>query len=382
MYCGGWRRSWSSGRTDRERQGRGNTPLWACPRRGSLRNAGLRLARCLVIVAAASTLDACIHYTHTAYQPQAEAETPRPTVAPAFSYPRTPIAFANDTIENDPAAPFDVRHVQLPSIGDNGQPGNRVTADYYRQRGGDDQRLIIVLPIWGRQDGYPPVRIAEGIAKRFRDINVLRVRGPNGLMDWERLKDIDSEAEFETMFERYAGRFRVNVVDTRRLIDWAEQRPEIDGGRVGVIGFSIGAIATAVLIANEPRLRAGIVAMGALEPAKILTQCGGQRGQARAAVMERLGWNRQDYREAIEPYFAPMDEWVDGSWPEPERLLVFDARFDRCMPRASQDKLWRRLGEPERVSISAGHRSAFLAMTFIGFYFINHWIYDFVDENL
>lgn len=340
------------------------------------------VARLLVVLAVASAAGGCVHYQHTPYDPEAAAEAPEPDVAELFRYDRDRVAFNNDVVEDDADASYDIRHVKLASIGDNGQPGNLVRADYYRQRGRDDQRLMIVLPIWGRDEIYPPKRIAEGIARRLPDVNVLRVRGPDRLMDWDRLAAAESEAEFDALYERYAERFRINVLDVRRLIDWAQQQPEIDGERVGVAGFSIGAIAAAVVAANEPRLRLGVIGMGAVEPARVLAECGGRRGEAREIIMERFGWDVGDYRDAVADYFAELDASVDGSWPDPRRLLVIDARFDRCMSREVQDELWRRLGRPERISISGGHRTAFLSMTFIGFYFVNHWIYDFVDEYL
>jgi dienelactone hydrolase len=49
-----------------------------------------------------------------------------------------------------------------------------------------------------------------------------------------------------------------SVVECRRAIDYLETRPEIDSGRIGVLGQSMGGMQTFALTGVEPRLRAAV----------------------------------------------------------------------------------------------------------------------------
>lgn len=47
--------------------------------------------------------------------------------------------------------------------------------------------------------------------------------------------------------------------DDRRLVDYVTSRPDVDGGRIGCIGISMGGYRSAYLAAMEPRIRAACV---------------------------------------------------------------------------------------------------------------------------
>jgi dienelactone hydrolase len=58
-----------------------------------------------------------------------------------------------------------------------------------------------------------------------------------------------------------AATFRPLVVNARRALDLLAARADVDRGRLGLVGFSLGAQTAAILAGDEPRLRAvGIVA--------------------------------------------------------------------------------------------------------------------------
>lgn len=301
--------------------------------------------------------------------------------APLFAYDSGP-DYHNDTVgqHEDPA--YEVRRIRFASVGDNGQPGDRVVGHWLRHEGSGPRRLVIVLPIWGLEDVYPVRKTARGIASRVPNTDVFWLRGPEQLVDWSRVAEAETEEAFHQALARFVERLRVNVVDIRRIIDWAEQQPGIDSGRIGIVGFSIGAIVASVAVANEPRLRAAVLAMGAAEPGRVLATCNGAPGQARERIMDRFGWSTDRYREAVSLHFAPLRAATRAPRTDPGRLLIFDARLDGCIPRESQDALWERMGRPERVSIFAGHKLAFLAMTPLGLNSMSSQIYRFFDEKL
>ena len=84
------------------------------------------------------------------------------------------------------------RPLELPSVGENGQPGNLVTARYYEGKRSGAKPLVIVLPIWGIHD-YPSNdhlgRPAESAAPAT--INVLQILGERPLFDWQAIGGAD-----------------------------------------------------------------------------------------------------------------------------------------------------------------------------------------------
>jgi dienelactone hydrolase len=58
-----------------------------------------------------------------------------------------------------------------------------------------------------------------------------------------------------------AATYRPLVVNARRALDVLVARPDVDGSRLGLVGFSLGAQTAAILAGDEPRLHAvGVLA--------------------------------------------------------------------------------------------------------------------------
>ncbi len=139
-----------------------------------------------------------------------------------------------------------IKAVELPSVGENGQPGNLVTARYYEGKRSGEKPLVIVLPIWGIHD-YPSndhlCRLAG--AQRRRDQRpadpgraaAVRLAGDRGA---------GNEAAFFGRLDRMVDRFVATVIDVRRLVDWAQSQPEVDPDRIALVGFSMSALVASV----------------------------------------------------------------------------------------------------------------------------------------
>jgi hypothetical protein len=52
------------------------------------------------------------------------------------------------------------------------------------------------------------------------------------------------------------------------------------------------------------------------------------------------------------------------------------------VPKVARDRLWHAFGRPERIAYLYDHRTAFLAMTFLGGYSLQRQVYRFLDEAL
>jgi predicted esterase len=122
---------------------------------------------------------------------------------------------------------------------------------------------------------------------------------------------------------------RQTVVDERRALDLLADRPEIDPRRLGVMGFSLGAIASATLLGVDHRIRCGVLASA---------------GQRLAPLLQRFGGAR---------YLRAMSAFDPARWigSVSARVLVQNGLLDRDFP--PYDALAR--GRRGGVMYRAGH---------------------------
>ena len=269
----------------------------------------------------------------------------------------------------------------FPSAGENGQAGNLVTARYYRSKSKGAKPLVIVLPIWGIHT-YPSNAISGGLRKHGGNINVLQIDGERPLLDWDAVGDTRTEAEFFDLLDQMIGRFVSTVIDVRRVVDWAETQTDVDPQRIALIGFSMGALLASVAMANEPRLAAGVLVMGGADPHDVLATCDHEIERGRKHILEHLDWSLDKYRNELAKALARINPARFAGMVDPRRVLIIEAAADTCMPRTSRERLWRAMGQPERIAYLYDHRVAFLAMTFLGGNDLQQQIYRFLDRRL
>ena len=107
--------------------------------------------------------------------------------------------------------------------------------------------------------------------------------------------DVTDEDEFLETWTQGADHEVATVSDMRRLIDWAEGRPEIDAGRIGLIGFSHGAMLAPVLAAQEPRISSTVLVMGGADPHEVIARCEGARTEGiQDHALETFGWSKDE----------------------------------------------------------------------------------------
>lgn len=331
------------------------------------------------------TLLGCTAHICTPLQPEINTRVERKSRPHILPYQKGPVPFENSIIQKDPKLPYQLRHLKIPSIGENGQENNLIEALYYRSNTAGKLPLVIVLPIWGQGFGvtYPPEKVTSTLRSRSHGgMHVLRVLGEREVIDWKELGEAESEEQFLSIMSRMAQREATHIIDASRLVDWAEERDEIDATRIGLIGFSHSAITGSMMAANEPRFAAVVLMMGGAHPHRILAVCDSDAARLREKILPRFGWTAGDYERAIEPFFRPVDVANYPGRVDPSRILIFDSHVDQCVPRDSRDDLWEALGRPERISFLYGHKMSFLTMTPLGFYWTRREIYEFFESTL
>ncbi len=337
-------------------------------------------------VAALMQLAGCTAHVRTPYRGADDVAVvaARETApSPAFEYTRAEVHVTNHLAGVGATSRYRLRLLEFPSIGDNGQDGNLISARYFQSTATGPRPLVIVLPIWARFT-YPSNKICSYL-QRHSDgaVHVLDVLGVRFLIDWAELADAPDEETYMALWRRAVERERVTMIDIRRLVDWAAQRPEVDGSRVAIIGFSHSAILAGTVVTQEPRLAAVVLVMGGAHPEQIVAHC---RGERTSSVQERaedgFGWSRDELARRLQPVFEVVDAASYAGRVDPQKVLFFDARRDRCIPESSRDALWEALGRPERISLDYSHRNAFLSMTPLGGSWMCRRIWEFLEPRL
>jgi len=269
------------------------------------------------------------------------------------------------------------------SVGRNNQPGNRVEAVYYQASAPGPHRLIVVLPIWGASE-YPSRKTAHQLLRGAagEHTHVLLVRGPENLLDWQAIGAAATEEAWRTQVQRASASLASTVIDVRRLVHWAAHRPEVDARRIGIVGFSVGAIAASLVMGQDPLISTGAFVMGGANPHQILATCRGKAATAREPVLARFGWTVEEYEEQLEPYFEGVNPVRYAGTIHPRDVLVIDASVDHCIPETAREDFWEAMGRPERISLAYGHKTAFLSMTPLGFGYTWRRVTEFLDRRL
>ncbi len=300
-----------------------------------------------------------------------------------FSYPRQAVALSNHTLDENASRYYTIRSLSYPSSGDNGQDGNRVTANFYKSKLPGAKPLVIVLPLWGSYT-YPPEKIAKGIRDRVDgEAHVLYMLGERFMLDWPGLREAPDPQAFRRRMQDMVERIRTHVTDVRRFIDWAETDPTIDTSRIAIIGFSHGALISSLITVVDPRIKVSVSVMGGAHPHEIIATCPLERtGGVRESVERRFGWSLGQYQGELERLMAPLDVARYPGRFDPAHALIIESRYDECVPKHARDALWESFGRPERYSFNYSHKKAFLSMTPLGLNYMRGIIYDFVDKTL
>ena len=267
-----------------------------------------------------------------------------------------------------------------------GGAAGQTRAVYHRPRGaapGRSDRLYVVMPIFGKST-LPQDWLVEGIlaSPAAAESHVLAVAGEEVLFDWPVIERVETVAQLEGELARSSRQVLEVVAEIRALLDWMETRGEVDVRRSALAGFSISAITGSLALAAEDRFRAGALLMVGGRVPRILRSCASEPGRARRALRRRFGWTLDELEEAVSEALGPMEPLTYAPAVGPERVLMAGSTLDDCIPPSTQDELWQALGRPRRISMTYGHKIAFLAMGPLGFGYLTDETLEFFEARL
>ncbi len=344
----------------------------------------MKLSR-LTFVFLAVNLCACSSHIHTLVDNNYTYYKTSNTIQPIeyFEYNQQLPAVERQPLPGFKHAEYTASVLKIPSISDNGQDGSLITAHYYASQKTGKKPLVIIMPLYGAYT-YPPEETAGDIMRRSEgQINVLHLQGENYMINWKALKKAKSPESFRRRLEDTVERMRVNVIDVRRLVDWANTEPNINARRIGLIGFSHGAIVSSVVAVAEPRIYTTVSVMGGANPNEIIAACNLQRTNSlRDTVMKNFSWDEKQYTDSLKGVFDMVNPAYYPGRVNARNILIIESLYDKCVPKSARDALWQSMGRPERYLFKYGHKMSFLAMTPLGGYFMNRVIYEFLQQKL
>jgi len=135
---------------------------------------------------------------------------------------------------------------------------------------------------------------------------------------------------------RIAG---ADVVAARRAVELLRRRPEVDAGRIGLLGWSAGARTGAILAGVEPRLQALVLMSGGALP-----------------VADYAAAAPASLRPAVRRELSPVDplRWIARG--RPGTIFLQDGRRDEVVPRRALEALAAAAPKGTRLRwYAAGH---------------------------
>ncbi|MGC8785625.1 MAG: alpha/beta hydrolase family protein [Armatimonadota bacterium] len=238
--------------------------------------------------------------------------------------------------------------VQFPSLVKTPEyPQNQtVYAEVFIPRQNQKMPAVVILHSWGVQKPDIELSLARFLAEHGLVTAVMTLpyhiqRTPSGYLSGELVIVPDVRQMRDTM--------RQAVLDTMRLIDWLQSQPQVESGKIGVVGISLGAIIGALVLGVETRVQSGVLVLGGANLAHILWRSPltmNVRGDLRS---KGIGYERlREEMASVEPLTFLHGQYGD-------RVLMVNGRYDLVIPREDALALRRALGEGPILWLNTGH---------------------------
>ena len=243
---------------------------------------------------------------------------------------------------------YTLRRIVTPAAANIAWTNRFLELDWYAPRTTNPVPVILILPIIGGQ--YP---LEKHFANYFATHGMAAVLvRRDKMIDPDKLEDIDNM-------------LRQAAIDARQAVDWIETRPELDSGRIGAFGISLGAIRGAFLLPTEPRIRAATLGLVAGDVPWILTHTL-EPGIARRrpGLLQKLHLTLKQLEEQLREKIT-CDPLTVAPAVDPRKVLLIIAACDTSVPSKKGWELRRAMGKPETILVPTGHYSALVYIPYI-----------------
>jgi uncharacterized protein len=223
--------------------------------------------------------------------------------ATPFSYDASqPLGFRDRGRVNKASYPVAVREVSY------AVPGGRVQGYLALPPGGGRLPAVVYLPGAG---GAREELLVPAVWLAGRRAVTLTITPPSTGVRAQGLTSVEKL--------RRDRRFTIaDVVATRRAVDLLRSLPQVDPGRIGLVGWSLGARTGAILAGAEPRISAFVLMSGGATP-----------------VADFVANAPPKLRPTVRRLFGPIDSLLWIARGRPGTILLQDGREDTVVPRSA-----------------------------------------------
>lgn len=227
---------------------------------------------------------------------------------------------------------------------------NQVWCDYYEPTGSGKAPAILVLHSLGviaahKEHDICRAAARAGIAALLMTLPYHMARSSPGAGEDKFLSgDVDQTVTA----------FRQANADALKAVEWLASQPRVDAQRLGIVGLSIGALLSVRVMANEPRLKFGVLIVGGGGLKELLEE---------SIIGDRV--KREIIRRKLDFLLAfvklqEIDPLRYAAQVRDRRLLMIDGIYDMVIPPSAARKLWEALDHPSLLWIPTGHAGAVL----------------------
>ncbi|MDH4049838.1 MAG: dienelactone hydrolase family protein [Gammaproteobacteria bacterium] len=236
-----------------------------------------------------------------------------------------------------------------------------ITFEYYERLGQDVSPVVLLLPILnGTKHLMRP--FATLFAKKGYGVIIVDTVQRRTLLD-----DLQNpEPSIRQVAQRH-----------RRVIDWAETRPELDVSRLGVFGASLGGFNALYLSALDERVDVAAIALVGGSLSDVLVNSKERRiVEAVTAVKKELSLDDEQLAAYLDERIE-TDTLTIAPHVNADRILMVLAKRDKSVPYSSQLELYEAMGRPESITLPTGH-----ATTAAYLFYLRSRILRFFDRKL
>ena len=144
------------------------------------------------------------------------------------------------------------------------------------------------------------------------------------------------------------------VLDCRRAVAWLEAQPEVDAGKIGLLGTSLGSLVGGTVAGVEPKIRTACLLLGGGGLVNAYT--GSPILDFLWPLLKLAGISKDQLAKQI----APIDPITYAEGLKTKRLLLIAASRDDVVPPQAMKSLWESAGKPKLVWVEATHVGAVL----------------------
>lgn len=225
---------------------------------------------------------------------------------------------------------------------------NTVHAEYYLPDGDGPFPGTVILDVTGGDQtlsrSMSTYLARKKIACLFVQMAYYGPRRPSGTR--LRLLSVDIEHSLRAV--------RQTVLDLRYASSWLASRKEINPGKLGIVGTSLGSFLGTLTAEMEPRFRNVVVLLG-----------GGGLVDAyyehpKARDLRRLYETLGGTKELLARIIAPVDPLTCANNLRDRRLLIMAGKRDTIVPPQMAQKLWEASGKQRILWFDCDHYEAVL----------------------